>query len=80
MFIAHVFVALMFSLYYSDLKIIVLGASGVGKTCLLQRYISDTFSETEHVREYYLLIYHLFIAYNYTDHRCLLGNEKMGQS
>ena len=36
---------------YSDLKIIVLGASAVGKTCLLQRYISNTFSETEHVRE-----------------------------
>ena len=62
----------------SDLKIIVLGASNVGKTCLLQRYISNTFSETESVRD--TPVSSIAFILCSTDYRRLLGNEKMGQS
>ena len=31
---------------HSDLKVIVLGAASVGKTCLLQRYLTGEFADT----------------------------------
>lgn len=30
-------------IYCSDLKIVILGSSGVGKTCLISRYINGTY-------------------------------------
>ena len=32
--------------FFSDIKIIILGDSNVGKTCLLQRYMTGEFSDT----------------------------------
>ena len=36
----------MFFFFYRDLKLIILGAANIGKTCLLQRYLTGDFAET----------------------------------
>lgn len=38
-------------LLFRDIKVIILGDSNVGKTCLLQRYLTGEFAETVTVRE-----------------------------
>ena len=56
----------LFLLLCSDLKVIVLGSSGVGKTCLLQRYISNTFSDCESVRNSISLVDSIVFILCYT--------------
>lgn len=48
-FCACVHVYIMFIVYWcycSDAKLIILGSANVGKTCLLQRYLTGNFAET----------------------------------
>ena len=40
----------IFVFVFRDAKLIVLGSANVGKTCLLQRYLTGNFTETISVR------------------------------
>ena len=47
----------------SDLKVIILGAASVGKTCLLQRYLTGEFAETISVSIYIYMLCMRVIRY-----------------
>ena len=63
---------------FRDAKFIILGAADVGKTCLLQRYLTGQFAETVAVG----LIVNINLVLNmlmFSEHWGFTGSEKVEQ-